>query len=272
MTFADFDAVVQSKVAGAWNIHNSLQGEKLDFFVALSSIAGIIGNKGQAAYAAANTFLDSLMRHRRDQGLPGVAIDLPAMEEVGYLSENADRRGIVMSNLKGNTATETELLAMLSAAIQGFTDGDLPTQILTGLKIEDSTRPPYAIHDARFINLVKNTTASDNEDSTQAVSVKQVVSTATCAKEAEEAVVFGLIEKLSAILLVRPEELDRGSSVTACGLDSLNAIELRNWISKELLAHLQVLELLTSDTLIKLATLILQKSRIDLTFRAEIAV
>ncbi|TWU77265.1 putative PKS-like protein biosynthetic cluster [Metarhizium rileyi] len=270
MKFSDFDAVVQSKVTGAWNVHNSLLGEKLDFFVLFSSIAGIVGNKGQAAYAAANTFLDGLARHRRDLGLPGVAIDLPAMDDVGYLSQNAERRGIVLSTLKGNTATEAELHALLTAAIGGFPGWSPDPQILTGLNIQDSSRPPYAIHDARFANLAKAAPEADSTGVPQAVSVKQVVSTATCVKEAEKAVVLGLIEKLSAILLVSPEELDWESSVTACGLDSLNAIELRNWISSELLAHLQVLELLTSDTLIKLAALILQKSQIELSFRPEV--
>jgi aryl carrier-like protein len=270
MLFEEFEAVIQSKVAGAWNIHNSLLGAKLDFFVVLSSIAGIIGNKGQAAYAAANTFLDSLVRHRRGQGLPGVAIDLPAMDDVGYLSENLERRDSVMGTLKGSSATEAELLAMLTAAIEGFPGWSPDAQILTGLNIEDSSRPPYTIHDARFTRLVKATAKANGEDSILSFSLKQVVSTAACARDAELAVIAGLIEKLSAILLVSPEELGPGSSVKACGLDSLNAIELRNWISKELLAHLQVLELLTSDTMMKLAALILRKSQIQLRFRAEL--
>lgn len=269
MRFEDFEAVVQSKVAGAWNIHNSLLGAKLDFFVVFSSIAGIIGNRGQAAYAAANTFLDSLVRHRRHEGLPGLAIDLPAMDDVGYLSEHPERRDSVMSTLKGTSATEAELLTILTAAIEGCPGWTPDAQILTGLNIEDSSQPPYTIHDARFSRLVGTTAKANDGEPAHFSSIKQVVSTATCSRDAEVAVIAGLIEKLSAILLVSPEELDPGSPVKACGLDSLNAIELRNWISKELLAHLQVLELLTSDSLTKLATLILQKSQIQLSFRVR---
>ncbi|KAG5927127.1 Type I Iterative PKS, partial [Claviceps africana] len=144
MTFADFDAVVQSKVAGAWNAHKALAGQEMDFFVLLSSIAGIIGNKGQAAYAAANTFLDSLARHRREQGLPGTAIALPAMDRVGYLSENADRRAVVMDTLTGNTANEAELHALLTAALEGIPGRSADaSQMLTGLYIENRAQPPY---------------------------------------------------------------------------------------------------------------------------------
>lgn len=247
----------------------------MDFFILLSSIAGIIGNKGQASYAAANTFLDSLARHRREHGLAGTAIALPAMDEVGYLSENAERRGIVMDTLKGNTANAEELHALVTAAIEGRngagpSSGPDASQILTGLYIENSSRPPYTIHDARFANLLAAASSSVGDDpSAQAVSIKQVVAAASTAQVAEEAVASSLIKKLSAILLVNEDDLDFSSSVTACGLDSLNAIELRNWISKELLAHLQVLELLTSDTLLKLAGLILQKSRMPLKFKND---
>jgi hypothetical protein len=50
------------------------------------------------------------------------------------------------------------------------------------------------------------------------------------------------------------------------GLDSLVAIEIRNWITRELDASLQVLELLTSSSITALAGLILKKSKL-VTFR-----
>ncbi|KAG9713115.1 putative polyketide synthase, partial [Aureobasidium melanogenum] len=52
MTLDDFSAVVNPKVAGTLNLHNSLGTSELDFFIALSSVAGVVGNRGQAAYAA----------------------------------------------------------------------------------------------------------------------------------------------------------------------------------------------------------------------------
>lgn len=64
-------------------------------------------------------------------------------------------------------------------------------------------------------------------------------------EEAQDVVTGGLREKLAAILMVPAQVLESQQatmSITAAGLDSLNAIELRNWIGKELQAHLQVLE------------------------------
>ena len=52
-----------------------------------------------------------------------------------------------------------------------------------------------------------------------------------------------------------------GTSPNLVTAESLTAIELRNWIAKELRANLQILELLSSGTINDLAGLIVQKAR-----------
>ena len=72
MTVAQFHDAVRCKVQGTWNLHTAAmeQNLSLDFFTMLSSISGLVGQKGQANYAAANTFLDSLAVYRQGLGLP----------------------------------------------------------------------------------------------------------------------------------------------------------------------------------------------------------
>ncbi|KAK4243169.1 KR domain-containing protein [Corynascus novoguineensis] len=102
MTHYDYSEVVRPKVSGEWNMHMALASAALDFFIVLSSVAGIIGNRGQAAYAAANTSLDVLARHRQRLGLPGTSLALTAVQDVGYLAEGgAGRQVAVMHNLGG---------------------------------------------------------------------------------------------------------------------------------------------------------------------------
>lgn len=57
-TIEEVREVLLPKVEGAKNLVEATRNEGLDFMVFFSSIAGILGNTGQADYAAANAFLD----------------------------------------------------------------------------------------------------------------------------------------------------------------------------------------------------------------------
>ncbi|MDB6374617.1 beta-ketoacyl reductase [Photorhabdus bodei] len=68
------EKVFRQKIAGIWNLHLATQELSLDGFITFSPLSEIIGVAGQGAYAAANTFVDALMRYRVATGLPGTGI------------------------------------------------------------------------------------------------------------------------------------------------------------------------------------------------------
>lgn len=86
-----YERVLQPKVNGAWYLHELTHAMDLDFFVLFSSSALLFGSPGQAAYVAANAYLDQLAATRKMQGLEALSINWGTVSDVGLAAE-ADNR------------------------------------------------------------------------------------------------------------------------------------------------------------------------------------
>ncbi|TPX18755.1 uncharacterized protein E0L32_002612 [Thyridium curvatum] len=265
MAFEDYDSVIEGKVRGGWNFHHALSGVPLDFFVAISSVSGAVGNRGQAAYAAANCFLNALVQHRLAHGLPASSLDLTMVSDSGYLAQDAEKMAEVARNLGGDSICEAEVLALLGAAISGRLSSACNDHCMTGCRMTPSMKP-FWTHDAKFKHLRVAMEEAEAADALRggaaAVSFNAALKAARSLAEAEEAVCRGLVDKIAAVLMMEPEELDVTRSLSHYPLDSLVAIEIRNFITREFEANLQVLELLTSGSIQTLAKAVCGKSKL----------
>ncbi|TLS26944.1 hypothetical protein PpBr36_05072 [Pyricularia pennisetigena] len=266
MTWEDYTTVIEGKVQGAWNLHHALKDIPLDFFVALSSAAGMVGNRGQAAYAAANCFLTALVQYRLSRGLPASALDLTMVTDSGYLAENEEKLAQVTRNLGSDGISECEVLALLRAAISGRLAETCNNHTVTGMRISPSMQP-FWTSDAKFkhLRLAMEAQLDQSETSTGMdvmISFGSALKAAKTAKEAEAVVCAGLVNKISSVLMLEAEDMDVTRSLTHYHLDSLVAIEIRNFIAREFEASLQVMELLASGSIVSLAKLVCGKSKL----------
>jgi acyl transferase domain-containing protein/acyl carrier protein len=91
LTWDRFEGVFRAKVEGTRNLHHQSLALDLDHFVCFSSAASLIGSRGQANYAAANAFVDSLAHHRRRLGYPALSVNWSAWAGDGMATHEHER-------------------------------------------------------------------------------------------------------------------------------------------------------------------------------------
>ncbi|HET8842317.1 MAG TPA: SDR family NAD(P)-dependent oxidoreductase, partial [Ktedonobacteraceae bacterium] len=110
--------VLASKVSGTLALDEASKDIALDFFVLFSSLSGVLGNVGQADYAAANAFLDAYAHYRQHLVANGqrqgrtLAIDWPLWSDGGMQVDGITRQ--ILEQRLGLTALPTP------AGIQAF--------------------------------------------------------------------------------------------------------------------------------------------------------
>ena len=107
ITEETFHEGFDAKAIGGLNLHKIVieRAIDLDYFVAFTSVSGILGTPGQSTYAAANVFLDSLVSHRRREGFNANSICLGPIEGAGMVARDKNMqnklkaRGLSLTNL-----------------------------------------------------------------------------------------------------------------------------------------------------------------------------
>lgn len=267
MTHEQWCRGVSPKVAGAWNIHKCVKD--LDFFVMLSSLVGVSGHMSQANYAAGNTFLDALARYRTARGLPGVSLDLGGVKSVGFVAQSTD--DVLGRVIKlGSIPIEIKrVLRLVESGIRNplrlsVDDAQVVTSIDSWANLESSS--PIK-RDLRFraLQAAARAAGSDSNRAQAQASgdmlLTQALSAATVTMvQAAEAITVAITSKLAKIFSLDAAEIDGTLSMSHYGVDSLVAVELRNWLSSSVKAKLSIFEILQSTSLAAFGTMVATKS------------
>ncbi|MFC5216431.1 SDR family NAD(P)-dependent oxidoreductase [Streptomyces coerulescens] len=124
--------VLAAKADSARHLDRLTRGRRLSAFVLFSSFAGVVGNPGQAAYAAANNALDALAAARRAEGLPAVSLAWGMWATGSGMGGTLDAAELERMARQGYPALDTgHGLALLDAALLL----DVPTAVPAALRI-----------------------------------------------------------------------------------------------------------------------------------------
>lgn len=259
---------LRPKVQGSWALHQATIGAPLDFFVMLGSCVAFIGNPGQSNYVAGGNYQVALAAHRRALGLPATTIDLGKMDEVGVIAENAGGAGDRnLSRLGLVGINEKELMSIIEVAMlepsQDRYDGTERGHLLTGITSSNQeddlpfwSRDPVFSH-MDFVRL-RGKSASAAESGPQAKSASsrplaERLGDAISEAEGIQEILDDLQQKLARSLQMTVEEVDPHKSVSTYGVDSLIAVEVRNWFLKELKVQVPVFQIVQATSLHSLA-------------------
>ena len=276
MTLDDYHTAIHAKVRGTWNLHRTsqeLQKQPLDFFTMLSSTSGIVGNKGQANYAAANTFLDAFASYRQTRGLRANTVDLGLIEDVGYVAEQDSDLEVRFDKRQWTPINEGMLRKILTYSIlQQDVNSPLnvksSTEMITGIGFplpkEDSdlTREPRFAYLFNDRGSSKGGSMDDSKGSNQADRAFQQFrmmhkSGADAASLCTACV--GVVSVQFVKILRLETEPEPGRPLMAYGLDSLSAVELRNWIRVKIGVELTTLDITNAGSLITLCEKVVSK-------------
>lgn len=259
MTIGNYNAAIRPKVQGSLNLHHQL-GSDLEFFIMLSSLAGVIGVASQSNYTAGGAFQDALARHRISTGLHGVALDIGAVKEVGYVAGNQsvyDRLARMGCRLLG----EEEVLSAVESAIL-YPCPQVMVGINTGASLDghDTMLARESRFDALRYRQFSNSGSNAPKANGGADNLADKLSSASSLDIAAELVVHALIKKLVAIFMIPEEEILVTKSMAAFGVDSLVAVELRNMLALQAGAEVSIFDIMQSPSLASLSSTVASTS------------
>ncbi|KAL4914902.1 hypothetical protein BDW62DRAFT_134806 [Aspergillus aurantiobrunneus] len=267
MPHASWSEALAPKVQGTWNLHTALPSG-LDFFIMLSSITGVFGSRGQANYAAGNTFQDALAAYRVGLGENATSIDLGLIGFTGAVVDDVKLQERLLTKSVFTPITEAEVHGLLDVYCASNSNSDNNHPYQTTLHIVPNTikanpdeidwlKKPMFRHLSSTKSSVRSTAAADTGTANVAAFLQQVQTIS----EANEAVMQALLARLSKALSIPLSELDAAKPLHQYGVDSLVAVELRSWFAKEVQADIAVFDILGS-TVTSVGQLATSKSRL----------
>lgn len=207
----DIVEVFRPKVMGALHLEAATDDHDLDWWLSYSSAAALLGSPGQAAYAAANAWLDAMANRRRAAGRPATAIAWGPWAQVG--GAPADNPALPLEPIVLSEGLDA--LQALVTCVRPYTgvvhlDGDRALHAFPGLQA------------LPFFADVLSDESDLGEDWIGPDGIAQL------GDAAASKVLDRLAKRTAAVMGFAAHELNDNVALTDLGLDSLMTVRIQN--------------------------------------------
>ncbi|MDG4785103.1 SDR family NAD(P)-dependent oxidoreductase [Micromonospora sp. WMMD1102] len=223
------------KAHAAWTLHHTTTTHhpNLTHFILFSSIAATLGNPGQANYAAANAYLDTLATWRQHQGLPATSIAWGLWNTQSTMTTDLTTTHHNRLNRTGITPiTPTTALALLTTALTTHHPNPTATQWdLSGLRARVNAGEDVPPLLRGLVRAPRRTAAVSSTPAADAAGLRERIG--VMAPEAARQALADLVatQVASALALSSASEVKPNRTFREAGFDSLTSVELRNRLS-----------------------------------------
>ncbi|MEU4898885.1 SDR family NAD(P)-dependent oxidoreductase, partial [Streptomyces sp. NPDC044780] len=224
MTPEQLDTVLAPKLDAAWHLHRLTRTMDPAAFVMFSSAAAIMGNGGQANYAAANMFLNALAEHRHAEGRASHALAWGLLASAGGMTGHLDDADLARMARSGIAPVSNEqALTLLDTALTTDHPTLVPARFdLAALRTRAATGPLPPV----LRRLVHVPTRAPRTTGAHSLSERL----AGLPAEERDRLVEELVRDQVATVLAHPapEAIEPDKAFQDLGFDSLTALDLRN--------------------------------------------
>jgi acyl transferase domain-containing protein/acyl carrier protein len=261
-------SVLAPKIQGAWVLHSLTRTYQLDFIIYYSSIAAIWGAKAQGCYAAANQFLDAMAHYNRATGQPALSVNWGPWRGEGMTGQDSrswlKRRGLTaikpevsfsaLSYLLQNDAVQMAVVDVNWPLFRRIYQSwgkhplfdDLP-KLCSGESCEGR------IQDSPLHGQMRRQLLDAPESDRQTILVAYL--------QTQTSQIMGISLESG---LLNPNQ-----GFFSLGLDSIMAVELRQWIIQDMDIDLPMTALFDFPSMTKLAVYINEMLKVELSLTVD---
>ena len=237
-----WEKVMAPKIAGAWNLHRLTK--ELDCFVLFSSSTVVLGNVGQANYAAGNAFLDALAAHRRALGLPGLSVAWGLLGSIGLVVDRPDLQRY-FQRIGFHPISVDEAFGTLEQLMRGGAVYSMPFR-MDWRKLQSLSGNARK----RCVEMLPAVQEGGRRELDPGAKTPLEILSSHDRHASLEAY---LLKKAATVLGATSAKLDAETSLTNLGLDSLMAVELESVIQRDLAVQVTAIRLLQGMSVRQLA-------------------